>query len=546
MARRKTKSKRQVGERVEFPGLNGYDPYANIDLDEYYYDADAGERVIEFFRNELTLTKGKWKGQPFEPFDWAKDVLRCIFGWKRKVDGLRRYETVFIYVPRKNAKSELISGLALYVFTNDDPPEPDNEIYVGARDRGQALTMFKMIDSMRKQNPEMDAETDTHETTKEIRALWDGSIIQAISSDALSAHSKSVGLCVIDELHAQRDGKLIEAMETGIGARQQPIMIYITTADEVGDTICNEELEIAQGVKDGSVLDPSYLPVIYKADPDDDWRSEETWKKANPSYPVTPSKKVLEGAVRKAENSMRKLLSFKRLHLNIQTQALEGWLDMDLWKVCQRDYTEASLEGQKCWGAIDMSQKQDITAFVLLFEGGETVCRFYLPRHTVETEKTGRYAEYVEEGWLTVAGEKTVDYNYILADIRKFKEQYNIRSIAYDAYNATDIVKALDDDGFDVIEFGQSYKYMNEPAKMLEALIINDEVHHNNRVLDWMAANVSVKEDENGNIKPIKAKRGSWKKVDGIICLVMCVGIRATDDGDDDESIYESQGIRTL
>jgi len=540
---KKKRSKDPLSKNYCFPHLPDYDPWRDCG-DEYDYYPEYAQRVIDFFENELRFTKGKWKGKPFVPADFQKDILRCLFGFKRVSDGVRRYRKFFLYIPRKNGKSEFVAGISNYIMFCDG--ENDGEIYVGARDRGQALTLYNMISGMIKQNERLESEVRFMATSKEILASWDNTKTQAISSDALSAHSLSPHIGIIDEVHAQPNGDLITAITSGMGAREQPLTILITTADLDRPSICNEELDYAKGVRDGNINNPRYLPVIYETPKGSDWQSEETWKIANPNYPVTPSKDFMEETVLNAQGSNRKISDFCRYNLNMKTSNVEGWLNMDAWARGAIEYETKDLLKQKCWGAIDLSSKVDLSCFTLLFESGHTLFKCYTCEHAVHTDTTGYYQPWIAAGLLTVAGEDRIDYDYIKHDMEIAQKKYDVQQWAYDPWNATQFVLRLEKDGFDdMIEFRQGLVSMNEPSKELEALIIEGKIFHNNPILTWMASNVTVKEDEAGNIKPCKMSRDSVMKVDGIITLVMATGLRMVHE-EQERSVYEEQGIRFI
>jgi phage terminase large subunit-like protein len=519
-------------KKYPFKYLPGYDPYRDAG-NEYYFNEKVALRYVKFIENELKFTKDKWKGKPFKLTGWQRDSLMCLFGWLRKTDDIRRYRTFFLYIPRKNGKSEFIAAIANAIFFIEKVHGA--EIYIGARDRNQASTLYNMVLQMIMQNSDLDSEITALSTSKEIKAHWDSSKIQAISSDALSIHSLSPSVGIIDEVHAQPNGDLIEALETGQGAREQPLMILITTADIDRPSVCNEELEMAKAIRDGQINNPRYFPMIFETPKDSNWRSEETWKKANPTYPITPSKDFMEASATKAEKSLRKLANFKRYNLNMITSNVEGWLNMDDWAECKQNYEPEDLKGKECFGAVDLSMSRDMSSFCLLFdEGYESLCWFYTTEEAVRRDKSNHYQEWVDEGLLKIAGETSIDYEYIRADIKAAAEMFTILQIGYDPYNATQFAKQLEvTDGFEMIKFSQGYGSINEPAKEFENLISEHTFQNNNKILTWQAGNVCIIEDHNANIKPVKTNRDSPLKIDGIVCLVMCTGLKILKDLDE-------------
>ncbi len=538
-------SKNPNSKKYSFPHLPEYDPWRDANGIYAYYPKDA-KSALDFFENELRFTKGSFKGHPFVPADFQKDIIRCLFGFKRISDGVRRYRKFFLYIPRKNGKSEFVAGISNYIMYCDH--ENDAEIYVGARDRGQALTLYNMIKGMIEQNEELQDDVEFRATYKEILANWDNSKIQAISSDALSAHSLSPHIGIIDEVHAQPNGDLITAITSGMGARDQPLTILITTADLDRPSICNEELDYAKSVRDAKIINPRYLPIIYETPKKSDWQSEEIWKIANPNYPITPTKDFMENAVLEAQGNPRKISDFCRYNLNMQTSNVEGWIDAEQWRACQAEFVERQLFHRKCWGAIDLSSKVDISCFTLLFETGEVLLYAYTCKRMVEKDKTGKYGPWVTAGLLKVAGEDRIDYDYIRADMENVEKKFDIAQWGYDPWNASQFVLQLEkEEEFKekMVEFRQGMISMNEPSKEFEALLKAGDLKHNNEVLDWMASNVTVYEDANGNIKPMKFQKDSPLKVDGIVTTVMCVGLRMVDK-QEEESVYEKRGIRTI
>ena len=527
----------------------GYDPYANAG--DYYYDPAAADDIINFFKKELKFTKDIWKGKPFIPYPAQEERLRCMFGWKRKSDGQRRYRVVFLYIPRKNGKSEEAAGIANYCLFCDNVN--DAEIYIGARDREQALTLYNMAESMVKQNDSLDSECLCYATNKEIRASWDNSKIKAIPGDALGQHSLSPSVGIIDELHAHRTGDLLAAIRTGMGGRQEPLLIIITTADIDKPSVCNEELGYARAVRDGKIRNLRYLPIIYETEKDADWKDEKVWISANPNYPNTPNKDYMIEQVLLAEKSLRIELEFKRYNLNMITANIEGWIKMEYWRLGNKEFDESELEGQDCYLAFDLGSKIDLCAILLFFpESMKLVCRFYCPKAAVENDTTGHYYEWVEAKELLVSGKQRTDYRDIENDILDFKKRFNIKKIAFDPHNANILVARLteefaseieDDEDF-IQEFVQSFRNFTDPAKEFESLVLDEKLKHNSRILDWMAANVTIREGPSGDIMPQKPKRNSPLKIDGIPAAIMAIGLWMTDNKEGDE--YHGEGVYNL
>jgi phage terminase large subunit-like protein len=322
----------------------------------------------------------------------------------------------------------------------------------------------------------------------------------------------------------------------------------ITTADFDRESICNEKLDYAKKVRDGIIEDPAFLPCVYEASVEDDWTSPEVWGRVNPNLGVSISREYFERECKRAKESPAATNTFKRLHLNVKTQNDVLWLPLERWDACKGGLGE--LDGRECWGGLDLSTTTDISAFVLVFpqEDGsyDVLPRFWVPQDGAERrERRDRvpYQGWIAKEFIKATPGNVIDYDVIRADINALKEQFNIREIAVDRWNATQITTQLEGDGFTMVPFGQGFANMTAPTKELEKLVIDRGIRHaDNPVLRWMASNVSVEQDAAGNLKPSKKK--STERIDGIVALIMGLGRAMV--RPDSKSVYEGRGVLTL
>ncbi len=528
-----------------------YDPF-DTDLDKYYFDpfnSDDDEddgTVVDFFECYLTHAKGSLTGKPFILEDWEKAILLNLFGWKIIETGFRRYRECFVFVPRKNGKTALAAGVALYVLFCDG--EKGAEIYSAAAERDQAALVFNQAKFMVENSPELAALAKIY--TKAITLEQINSFYRTISADAKTKHGFNTHVAIIDELHAQPNRDLVDVLVTSTGARDQPLVIYITTSDFDRVSICNEKQDYATKVQQGLIKDDTFLPVLYMADKEDDWSDPETWRKANPNLGVSIHEDYLSKQASVASESMAYLNTFKRLHLNMRTETKTAWLNMDRWRGCKSEIRERQLRGLPCFAGLDLSNIQDVTALVLAFpieEKFRLLCRFWIPKIGAEERDRHHsipYLAWAEQGLITLTEGETIDYRFIRQEINDLSEVYDIREIAFDPWNATQFAKELQEvDGFNMIEMRQGTFTMNEPCKNFEKLVLSGDMDHgNNPVLDWMASNVSVQTDQSGNIRPVKAE--GFAKIDGIVAAVMGVGRAMFTDWE--KSVYEDRGLIEL
>ena len=521
--------------------IPGYDPLR--DAKGFTFRDDLADRVVGFFRDVLTHVKGHMAGRPLALEPWEKAIVGNLFGW---VDarGLRRYREAFIYVPRKNGKTCLIAGLCNYVLFCDG--EPGAEIYSAAADRDQASLVFAQAKGMVLQSPELEQRSKIYESHRSIEHA--GSSYRVISADANTKHGFNTHFVVVDELHAQPNRELVDVLTTSTGARRQPLVVFITTADFMRESICNEKLDYARKVRDGVLKDARSLPVIYETDLAADWTDPETWAACNPNLGVSFSRENIEAECLKAQETSSFENTFRRLRLNTQTQQDVRWLALDKWQACEGELP--NLDGRPCWGGLDLSSTTDLTALALVFPGDGC---FYLRLHfwapAVGARKRERKDRVPYETWarqdrITLTEGDVVDYDRVRADVGKLAERYDIRGLAIDRWAATQITTQLSQDGLEVVPFGQGMASMSAPAKMFERLILSRElVHEGCPIMLWMAGNVAIETDAAGNIKPSKKK--STERIDGIVASIMALGLAAVK-CDEGGSVYDTRGILTL
>lgn len=530
--------------------IPGYDPYR--DSDGYEFDPATAAIALDFFPHFLTHVKGEKAGQPFDLELWEQAIIANLFGWKQKGTKyrgklVRRYKESLVFVPRKNGKTALAAGICNLVLFTDE--EPGAEIYSAAAEREQAALVFEQAAGMVNNSDTLSELARVYRKAITVEDM--GSSYKAISADAGTKHGFNTHLAIIDELHAQRTPELVDVLLTSTGARRQPMIIHITTSDyERDNSICNRKHEYACKVRDGIISDPSFLPVIYEASRDDDWTDPAVWAKANPNLDVSIGHEYLERECQRAQDSPSYENTFKRLHLNIRTEQDVRWLAMPKWDACGRiDVDECVLSGLECFVGLDLASTTDIAALSLLFppsfdEYYRLLMRFWIPSNNAyDREKRDRvpYTQWARDGFITMTEGDVIDYDVIRADINKLSEQYNIKEIAIDRWNAAQITTQLSGDGFDVVPFGQGFASMSAPTKEIEALVIGGKLGHgDNPVLRWMASNVSVEQDAAGNMKPSKKK--STEKIDGIVSTIMALG-RAIVAEKKVASVYESRGV---
>ncbi|HYE51204.1 MAG TPA: terminase TerL endonuclease subunit [Azospirillaceae bacterium] len=493
----------------------------------FFFDELAAERAVQFFPKFLRHSRGKLAGQPFELEPWQKAVVRTIFGWKWLGTRVRVVRRVFLFLPRKNGKSTFSAGLALLMLIADG--ERGAEVYSCAADREQAAIVFREAVQMVTASESLSRVTEIFKTAITCTPL--AGSYKVLSAVADGKHGLNPSAFIFDELHTQPNRDLYDVMNTAVGARPQPLEAYLTTAGHDRHSICWEVYDYACKVRDGIIDEPAFLPVLFAAGEDDDWRDPTTWAKANPSL---GSAVQLDYLARKAKEAMEVPAyenTFKRLHLNLWTEQATRWLPMDRWDACGPALGTEDLRGRPCWAGLDLSSTTDLSALALVFPresgpGYDVLMRFWVPKENIRrrAERDGvPYPQWARDGAITPTEGTVVDYDVIRGEINALKEEFDIREIAVDRWNSTQLQTQLMGDGFTVVPFGQGYGSMTAPSKELEKLVLAGDLHHaGNPVLRWMASNVAPAQDPAGNIKPDKAR--SSERIDGIVALIMALG----------------------
>lgn len=504
--------------------------------------AGAAERAVFFIEN-LKHTKGEWAGKPFYLMDWQRVIVEKLFGTLNP-DGRRQYRTCYIELPRKNGKSTLAAGVALYLLFADE--EIGAQVYSAANDRNQASLVFNDAAAMVRQAPALIKRSKIVDSQKRIVYYGQNSFYSAISAEAYSKFGYDSQGVIYDELHAAPNRELWDVLTTSFGARRQPLLLCITTAGYDRNSICREQHDYACKVRDGIVDDPTFLPIIYAAPDDADWTDEQVWFDCNPALGVFRNLEEMRTLCAKAKETPALEMTFRRLYLNQWTSSVERWMPMDKWDVCQENPDIDALKGQPCYAGLDLAATTDLTALSLVFPRDgfyDAIMRFWIPGDTArEKERKDRvpYSLWARQGYIKLTEGNVIDYGYIRQELRELRESYDIQEIAFDRWGATKLVQDLQDDGFTVVPFGQGYASMSPPTKELMNLVLSKKIRHGGHpVLRWNADNMVVTQDPAGNLKPDKAK--ATQKIDGMVALIMAID-RASRNAQPETSIYEERG----
>lgn len=504
---------------------------------------DPGRQVVGFFRDCLRHTKGEWAGRPFRLLPWEVDLIERAFGTVHR-DGRRKYTKVYLEIPKKNGKSALAAGLALYLLLGEN--EPGAEIYSAAVDREQAGIVFAQARAMVEANPEL---LEHCQLTKNTIVRKDtGGFYRVLSADVDTKHGINASGIVIDELHAFPNRNLWDTLQGSTAARRQPLTIEITTAGYDRTSVCWDEHDYAVKVRDGVIDDPTFLPIIYAAEPGDDWTAAPTWRKANPSLGVSVREDFLAQQCKRAQQSPAYENAFKRYHLNLWTEQFSRWLPIEAWMACGAELPDDQLYGVPAYAGLDLGVQHDFSALVIAFalaDGRVALrARYWLPRQALIEQPHRPYHVWERQGRLTLTDGTVTDLDRVEADVLAECQRYSVREVAYDQHFATQLAQHCTNAGLTMVDQQQGFA-LNEPLRKVLALTQEGRfAHGGDPILTWMASNMTVKTGTRGEVRPAKESAGD--RIDGIVALAMAVGRMIRHEGAVEESHYADHGLFTV
>lgn len=493
------------------------------------FDAERVDRVLDAF-GRLRHTQGRWAGQPLRPDPWqVAYILAPVFGWVVKEDGrwVRIIRQVYVDVPRKNGKTTIAGGIAIILTAADG--ESGAQVYAVAASKQQAGYCFNPVKSLAESAPDLKSHIKTY--AEKIVHPATGSYFGVVASIGDLLHGANVHGAVIDELHVHKTADVVEAVETGTGARDQPLVLIITTPDDGRTaTIYDRKRRYIEKLARGTISDPSVYGVVWGADAEDDPFAESTWAKANPGYGISPTRKFMQDEATKAQNSPADLAKFQRLHLGLRTKQETKYLTLDAWDRNAGMVVESDLVGRPAFGGLDLASTSDLCAFCLLFpdeDGYDALWRLWLPEDAsagFSDRTAGESDVWVRQGLLTLTPGNVADYDFIREQINRDREVFRVGQIAYDPWNASQLVNDLMADGAEMVPVRQGFPSLSAPTKELQRLLLEGTPerpmlrHGGNGAMRWMVDNFAVAMDPAGNVKPDKAKAAD--KIDGVAALI--------------------------
>lgn len=490
----------------------------------FVFDEKKALRPIEFIERFCRHSKGEWAGKPVRLELFQKAFISALFGFVSVVDGTRKYRETMFYIARKNGKSTLLSGIALYCLIADG--EAGAEVYSVASKKDQAKLVFNEALNMVRQSSELASITKKRKSDLYFPLTFSKMQPLGRNSDTLDGLNGS--LVIVDELHSIKDRNTYEVMKQSQSARRQPLLVMITTAGTVRECIFDDMYKYACDVCDGTVKDESFLPILYELDSKEEWTNPLMWEKANPSLGHIKKLDDLVSKVERAKQSPRDLTGVLVKDFNVIQTVGSAWLTFD--DINNEETFELErFKGYYAIGGVDLSHVGDLTAATLLLmdksEKRYVTQTYWLPKDHFEKrvhEEKIPYDKWYEAGLLRLCEGNQINYSDVTKWFLEMVEKYELTPawIYYDPYSAAYWVQEMQSAGFNLVKCYQGVKTLSLPMQKLAADLQSKKVNYNNNVLlKWCITNTGVKTDVNGNIQPVKAQSAKYR-IDGLASLL--------------------------
>lgn len=529
------------------------------------FDEAKATKAVGFIQ-AMKLT-GDFHGLPFELMPWQRNIVWDVYGTLNP-RGVRQYRYVYVECPKKNAKSQLTSGIGnLHLFNRD---EPNGQIVLCAGDREQAeQTIYLPLVEMIEQEPALMKRVKITDSKKLIENKETGTTLKVISAESYTKHGWNISCCVFDELHVQPNRDLYDVMIKGAGlARRQPIWWVITTAGDDPDrvSIAWEVHEKAERILKARKTDnkgddiDTWYPVIYAYNGEDIY-DEKNWAKANPSLGITLQADDLRDLAKEARLHPADERLFRWLNLNQWlTTKLSGWLPLDLWDSTIGEWSRGDLLGKECYIGMDLSTTTDLSAMALVFppqdglDGWRVIWDCWIPEENMRDrirQDHVPYDQWAAQGWIQPTEGNQIDYTVIEERVQEARKLYKVIELDGDRSFATMLWQRLEQDRLTCVDIPQQYAVLTDPMNMIEVLLRSKKItHEDHPVARWCFGNTSIVKNGNAQIKYVKERRGKnldrSKRIDLTVAWV-CAMARAKL-YETSKSVYErrKRGVRVV
>jgi phage terminase large subunit-like protein len=485
----------------------------------YQFDSVKAERVCQFLEL-LPHVKGKWAGKKFILEPWQAAYTMVLFGWVHRDTGFRRFRFAYIELPRKDGKSLWAAGVSLYFLLADG--EVGAEVYIGSTNLQQSFEVFRPAKQMVEKFTALQRRFGIEVMTQSLIVPSTGSRMLPIIS--VGKEGSAPSLFVADEMHQWTSDELYDAQQTGMGSRQQPLALVITTAGDNIASPCKMMHDDVDKMLAGVFERDNLFGLIYGLDDDDDWTTEKAIYKANPNVGVSVDLDYLKSQQQIALQSSGKRNRILTRHFNVWCNASSSWMSLPKWSACgDAALIPDAFKDCVCWIGLDLAAKIDMAAAVKLFRkeiDGQAhyyiFPRFYLPSDRTNDPSCQHYQKWVHDGHLIATPGNVIDYATIQDDLKDDAKKYKVLELDFDEWGAEYLRQQFHaETKIATVQVPQAVKHLSDPAKEFEALVMSGRLHHDaNPVMTWCVSNVVAKYDKHDNLVLDKDKPEN--KIDGV------------------------------
>jgi len=508
----------------------------------FYLDLERSERFLRLTQR-FKHVKREWATPhiKFEP--WQCFIFLNVYGWVNKGTGHRRFRTAHVEIPRGNGKSAMASQVGLYHLALEKPK--GNEIYSAATGRDQARIVLDSARAMANANKSFLNGTGTRVLANKIIHDKSNSFFKALSADSNTLDGLQPACALIDELHAHRNRKVFDVIDSAMSKRPDSLLFVITTAGFDTSGIGYAQSAYAKRIASGEVSDETFFSFVSTPDEDDEPFDPKVWAKVNPNWGVSVDPENFEAKAIKAKNSPDSLANFLVKHLNKWLNALNPYFDMDKWDACEnKDLDINDFLGEKCFSGVDLANTVDLTGFSYIFKDDDGIynifCDSFIPEQKVIEGVNDSYAGWVEDKWLTATAGEVVNMEYLGEYFFSKIKMFKALGVPFDPWSAREFSQRLGGKGVEMVEFRMTVANLSEPMKKLLELMLQGKIRHNgNPVLRWCLSNVVAKRDANDNVFP--RKDNDKLKIDLAVAVIMAIAMWIEEE--EKRSPYETRGL---
>ena len=514
--------------------------------DKYGYSLRV-QKIFDFIEN-LIVPSGKGSGKPFKLQSFEKAFIRDVYNPTK--NGKRTVRRAILSIARKNGKSTIIAALALVHLIGPEAIR-NGEIYVAATERDQAGIVFRYAAQMVRADPELEQFVKIIDSTKTMVCFGNGSTFRALSSEAGSKYGFNPSVVIYDELAQAKNRDLYDALDTSMAAREEPLMVIISTQSDDPQHILSQLIDDALTGRDKSAVCHLYtVPENMK----DIFSDSKVWKMANPALGVFRSTEEMKIAAKRAKRMPSFESTFRNLYLNQRIKIESPLISKTEWVNCKKDL---KLEkGADIYLGLDLSGKQDLTALVAVSAGVNDIVRawFWKPKDTLKDhERRDRvpYSVWEKKKIIEAPPGRVIQFDFVAQRLAEIAAYYSVIGVAFDRWRIDDFLNAMDRIGLEayvegkdsprglrMVPWGQGYKDMGPAVDALEVAVLNGSLAHDgNPCLTWNVANAMPIKDPAGNRKLDKSK--TRFRIDGAVAMVMALGLKSRDKKVELRSGYE-------